>query len=214
MPMHKAKTTKSSHMAPLHPIVTTAPFKMKTIDFMHLEQSSGGYQYILVVVDHFTKFAQTYPTRNKKGKTVADIIFNDFVQRFGFPEKIHHDMGGEFENELFKCLERLSGVMHSRTTPYHPQGNGLVESMNRTLLRMLRTLPEAYKSRWKDHLSKLTHATSKNAAKGKKNYDRQVRCSSLEPGERVLVRNLTPRGGPGKLRAYWEEAVHVVESRK
>ena len=113
----KQKQPSRHTVAPLHPIVTTAPFQMISIDFMHLEQSSGGYQYILVVVDYFTKFAQTYPTRNRKGKTVADIIFKDFVQRFGFPEKIHHDMGGELENELFKRLEQLSGVMHSRTTP-------------------------------------------------------------------------------------------------
>ncbi|KAL9966865.1 hypothetical protein ACROYT_G024998 [Oculina patagonica] len=112
--------------------------------------------------------------------------------------------------------------MHSRTTPYHPQGNGLVERMNRTLLSMLRNLPETHKSSWKDHVNKLIHAynctvhesTEKSAIRGKKNYDKRVRSSALEVGDRVLVRNLTPRGGPGKLRAFWEDEIHVVIARK
>ena len=48
---------------PLQPIVSTAPFDLISIDFVHLETSIGGYQYILVVVDHFMKFvAQAFPT--------------------------------------------------------------------------------------------------------------------------------------------------------
>ena len=47
---------------PLQKIVSIAPSDLISIDFVHLETSIGGYQYILVVVDHFTKFAQAFPT--------------------------------------------------------------------------------------------------------------------------------------------------------
>ena len=166
--------------------------------------------------------------------------------------------------------------MHSRTTPYHPQGNGLVERMNRTLLSMLRTLPEAHKPSWKDHVHKLIHAynctihestgyspffllfgrsprlpidvifdleaetgakshaeyvtkwksamqeayslasksATKSAMRVKRNYDKRMRSSALQVGDRVLVRNLTPRGGPGKLRSFWEDKIQVVVARK
>ena len=86
--------------APLQPIISTGPFQLVSMDFVHLEPSSGGYQYILVIMDHYTRFAQAYATRDKSAKTVADKLFNDFIMRFGFPEAIHHDQGGEFENKL------------------------------------------------------------------------------------------------------------------
>ena len=144
--------------APLQPIVSTAPSQLVSMDFVHFEPSSDRYQYILVIMDHYTSFSQVYATRDKSAKTAVDKLDNDFIMRFGFPETIHHDQGGEFENKLFYNLEKLSGIKHSRTTPFRPQGNGQVKRFTQMLLSMPRALPEKQKSRWRDHLNKVVHA--------------------------------------------------------
>ena len=122
-------------------IETTHPFQMVSVDFLHLGECRGDYEYILVIMDNYNNL----PITNKSAKTVADKLFNDFCLKFGFPEKLHHDLGREFENKLLHHLKALSGIRGSHTTPYHPQGNGQTERFNRTLLSMLRTLTEEQK---------------------------------------------------------------------
>jgi len=97
---------------------------------LHLDRSRGGFEYVLIVCDHFTKFCQAFATKNKNAKSAADKLYNEFMLYYGFPVRIHHDQGKEFNNRLFTRLELLSGISASNTTPYHPIGDGQAEHMN------------------------------------------------------------------------------------
>ena len=72
--------------------------------------------------------------------------------------RIHSDQGRNFDSALIKQLCDLSGIAKSRTTPYHPEGNGACERFNSTLLGLLGTLASDKKSRWKEYLNTLVFA--------------------------------------------------------
>ena len=145
-------------VAPLVNVTTTQPLELVCMDYLTLEMSKGGYQNILVITDHFTKYALAIPTKNQTAKTTAEALFHHFITHYGFPKKLHSDQGANFESRIIYELCQLSGMDKSRTTPYHAMGNGLTERFNRTLLNMLGTLPPQKKADWKSYVDTMTHA--------------------------------------------------------
>ena len=98
------------------------------------------------------------PTRNQTAKITADVFFNNFAIHYGFPKRLHSDQGANFESKIIKELCSLCGIEKSRTTPYHPMGNGVTERFNRTLLQMLGTLTVEQKQNWKKYVGPMVHA--------------------------------------------------------
>ena len=145
-------------VAPLQPILVTQPLELVHMDYLSLEPSKGNIENVLVITDHFTRYALAYPSKTQTAQATARILWDNFICHYGFPEKFISDQGRNFESDLIKELCKIAGVKKIHTTPYHPQDNGQCERFNSTLCNMLGTLSEEEKSDWKSHLGCMTHA--------------------------------------------------------
>eukprot|EP00253_Pinus_taeda_P006717 PITA_06717 len=127
--------------APLHPIIAVGPFAKWGINFITCNpHSAGGHAYIILAVDYFTKWAEAMPTFEADGKTSTIFIFNHIIARFGVPQAIITDHGRHFRNVMMTELTGQLGLCHDSSTPYYPQANGLVESINKVLVIMIRRI--------------------------------------------------------------------------
>ena len=91
-------------------IVSTMPMEIVCLDYLSLERSKGGFENVLEITDHFSRYAQAFPTKNQTAKTTARILFDQFIVLYGFPARIHSDQGQTFESKLIKELCSIAEV--------------------------------------------------------------------------------------------------------
>ena len=88
--------------APLVNITTTYPLELVCLDYLHLEPSKGNISNVLVITDHFARFAVAIPTRNQTAKLTAEVLYNDYIVKYGIPSRLHSDQGAIFESGIIK----------------------------------------------------------------------------------------------------------------
>ena len=125
--------------APLKNIAATYPLELVHLDYLCLEPGKGLEENVLVVTDHFTRYAQAYVTKTQTAQMTAKTLWDKFIVHYGLPKKILTDQGQNFESQLVADICELMGTQKMQTSPYHLQTNGQCERFNSTLINMLGT---------------------------------------------------------------------------
>ena len=145
---------KPPRKAGLQPVVCGTPWCRVAIDITGKHPTSrNGYEYILTVMDYFTKWAEAYPIRDHKATTVARVLLENCFTRLEMPKEIISDQGTEFEGELFIDLCKSLDISKLRTSPYWPSTNGMVKRYHRTLNQMFEKVVSESKRDWDSHVA-------------------------------------------------------------
>ena len=144
----------------MQPIVVSYPLELVHLDFLTLrgKTADGKSVNVLIVTNHFTKYAQAYVTSKQTAVIIAKTFWENFLVHYAWPEKILTGQGKSFENNLIWELCELAQVKKLHTSPYHPETNGQCECFNATLIGMLGILPTHAKRNWQEWIATLTHA--------------------------------------------------------
>ena len=137
---------------PLQSIESSEFNEVVQIDHQKICMTDSGYNQVLVMIDHFTKYAEAVHCITASAEETCDHLINTWIARHGCPMTFQSDNRTAFVGELTKELMRHSQVAQAHSTTYHLQTNGLVERQNRTLVSMLRVYCSRYMTDWDRYL--------------------------------------------------------------
>lgn len=121
---------------PLKSIPVSGPFDCIAMDFKEMDLSRSGNRYALVFQEYLTKWPEVYAVKDRTAPTVAGCL-TDFICKHGVPTRIIHDRAAEFMSDMLQETARILGITQLPTSGGHPQTDGMVERLNRTLKQML-----------------------------------------------------------------------------
>jgi hypothetical protein len=121
-----------------------------------LPETKAGNKYILVAIDHYSKWCEAKAVADHEAKTAVRFLEDDLICRYGVPKYVLTDNGGEWGAE-FETMCKDYAIHHQRTAPQWPQCNGMAERMIKTLKHGITVLAAnpANVNCWDEHLAKV-----------------------------------------------------------
>jgi hypothetical protein len=121
---------------PLRPQVTLQVFEKLKIDFVGpinpLKRSLGD-RYIITATRYLQIWEEATPVKYCSAKTTTQFLFEQVISRFGCPRILISEQCTHFINNTIKAMIDEFEVYHHKSTPYHPQENGIIEAFNKIL---------------------------------------------------------------------------------
>ena len=149
--------------ASLCPIRAYAALELVHLDYTSIESTMElnkphVVKNVLVMTDHFMRYALAVVTKDQTAKTVAKVFYECFIAVFGAPAKVLSDRDVNFTSALVEELCAAFGIQKCQTTAYHAQCNGQVECFHQMLFCMIGKLAHNKKVQWEQHLLELLQA--------------------------------------------------------
>ena len=131
------------------------PFRVLQFDIVQCAEHGGeggvvtGARYILTVICCFSRWPWLIPLVDKSAESVAKGLLEKVIIGVAmFPTVLRSDNAKEFVSDLIRYMNRLLGINHITGSFYHPQSQGLVENMHRTMSQVLRMLINNHPKEW------------------------------------------------------------------
>jgi len=183
------KPTRHKIKATLKPISVNKPFERLAVDCMGpLPLTLNGNRYLVVFIDYFSKYIESFPTIDITAETIAKLFVTKIICRHGAPEILQSDRGSDFTAKLMQEITKLMNVRQSFTTAYHPISNGEVERANQTLTTRIRMFVSKNQDDWDEHVPYATFSTNihENSSTGYSPFELLFGRKPLLPVDRAL----------------------------
>lgn len=133
LPCQRAKISRHVKLIPDKIAVPDERFYQVHLDIIGPLPINKSYRYCLTMIDRYSRWPEAAPLTEISAEAVATAFYETWISRFGAPQIVTTDQGTQFEAELFRRLTDLLGCNRTRTSPYHPASNGMIERWHRTL---------------------------------------------------------------------------------
>ena len=140
-----------------HRPVAKHPLDILALDHLVVESLTAKHK-ILTIVCEFSKFLFIIPVKGESAKITADQIIKNIFMKYGIPNTIHTDNARSFCNKTIEELTGRTGIVHTKSVPYHSMGNPVVERCQQVILNMLGTLSSSEKLKWFNHCEYISYA--------------------------------------------------------
>ncbi|GFY29873.1 retrovirus-related Pol polyprotein from transposon 412 [Trichonephila clavipes] len=200
----------------LIPIVSNYPNEIVTLDLL------GPYpvsrvrrnRYVLVITDHFSKWAEIIPLKKASPRVIADNFFDDYVSRFGALIKLISDNGPQFISDIFENLSERLGIRHMKTVVYRPQANR-TERINRDLVQMIANYVNEQHDTWDHFLREFAYAirTAVNVTTGKTLAELFLGRKLVTPFQKLVMVSDGTEFAVGDIERLFEEARRNTETK-